>query len=119
MYEVLCTCITAPLEGLPVDKAKYSENVGHHLVCWIFEIQRTGTIRTDQSQRGGRWKQKKIQMKIGATNGTHPLTRAVPREREMDNDAGFGNSQQFSLPELVTTFCEPGTADVGFSTSQI
>lgn len=40
MYEVLCTCITAPLEGLLVDKAKYSENVEHHLVCWILEIQR-------------------------------------------------------------------------------
>ena len=118
MYEVLCTCITAPLEGLPVDKAKYSENVGHHLVCWIFEIQRTGTIRTDQSQRGGRWKQnkKKIQIQIGATNGTHPLTRAVAKWTMM---AGFGNFQQRSLPELVTAFCEPGTADVGFSTSQI
>jgi len=42
MYEVLCTCITAPLEGLLVDKAKYSENVGHHLVRWVFEIRTTG-----------------------------------------------------------------------------
>lgn len=32
MYEVLWTCMTAPLEALLVDKAKYSENVGHHLV---------------------------------------------------------------------------------------
>ena len=96
MYEVLCTCITAPLEGLPVDKAKYSENVGHHLVYWIFEIQRTGTIRTDQSQRGGRWKQQKIQMKIGATNGTHPLTRAVAKWTmmqvlEIPNNAAYLN----------------------------
>lgn len=35
MYEVLCTCITAPLEGLLVDKAKYSENVGHHLLLLL------------------------------------------------------------------------------------
>jgi len=46
MYEVLCTCTTAPLEGLLVDKAKYSENVGHHLVRWIFKRNRY--IRTNQ-----------------------------------------------------------------------
>jgi hypothetical protein len=42
--------MTAPLEGLFVDKAKYSENVGHHLVCWIFEIRRKGKEDGHQNQ---------------------------------------------------------------------
>lgn len=49
MYEVLCTCITAPFEGLFVDKAKYSENVGHHLDCWISEESTHSRKDADQN----------------------------------------------------------------------
>lgn len=51
MYEVLCTCMTAPLEGLLVDKAKYSENVGHHLVCWKNGVSRTEESREKKESR--------------------------------------------------------------------
>ena len=74
MYEVLCTWITAPLEGSPVDKAKYSENVGHHLVCWIFVIQRVEKKGEYQNELVAT-RAMRNQMRTGALNGTHPLTR--------------------------------------------
>ena len=68
MYEVLCTCITAPLEGLLVDKAKYSENVGHHLFLKSKERERKTGIRTTKRTIENR-------TRIDATTGTHPVTR--------------------------------------------
>jgi hypothetical protein len=44
--------MTAPLEGLLVDNAKYSENVGHHLV-W----GRSGSAFTggNEDEEGSNW----------------------------------------------------------------
>ena len=92
MYEVLCTCITAPLEGLFVDKAKYSENVGHHLVCRIFEIQWTGKGEAYQNKSVAT-RAIKNQVRTDATNGTRPLTRPQFRGCEMDNRVGLEISE--------------------------
>ena len=110
MYEVLCTCMTAPLEGLFVDKAKYSENVGHHLVCWIFVIQRIGRQGAYQNNSVATRRTKKKIKWIDAPNGTHPLTRRGDGERDNNTALKISNN----TPELVTTFCETGAADVGF-----
>jgi len=75
MYEVLCTCITAPLEGSPVDKAKYSENVGHHLVCWICVIQRAEKKGAYQNELVATRRAMRNQMQTGALHGSHPMTR--------------------------------------------
>ena len=118
MYEVLCTCITAPLEGLLVDTAKYSENVGHHLVCRIFVIRRMGKEDTYQNKSAGTRKKG-----YEKSNGNRRLQRHSSADPMRLGDGGKNNKDApeipNGLPELVTTFCKTGAANIWFSPLQI
>ena len=92
MYDVLCTCITAPLEGLFVDRAKYSENVGHHL-----DQTNHAQGRKDIDQNSpATTRTSKNQIEVDASNGTHPLTRWRLGECVKNNNVALGNFQRLT-----------------------
>ena len=103
MYEVLCTCITAPLEGLLVDKAKYSENVGHHLVVGFL-------------QSGGMGKEDAYQNKSAATRTTKSNeNRRLQRHTSADPTrlGGKNNKAAPKIPNAAYLNWWPPSANPG------
>lgn len=79
--------MTAPLEGLLVDKAKYSENVGHHLV----HITGKGVqIRIHRWQRRG--EKNRMGLDASSTSADQPWLG----EHERNNRLAFGNFQSLT-----------------------